>query len=110
MIRVTREGAYRSASPAMFAEAREQFDRRACLAVRGLVDQALLECLFDAADHADFYEREHPGIGAESCLSPGALTAALELIFNDVALLTLVDELTGCGPFGCFDGRVYRLV
>lgn len=110
MILITRDRVVPTASPEVFANARRRFQREACLPLPGLLDRALLEQLLDAVDRSGFYERVHPGIGVESCVRPGSLTTALELIFNDRHLFDLMNELTGCGPIGCFDGRIYRLV
>jgi hypothetical protein len=110
MIRIARDRVHRTASPADYAAARARFERNAYLKVSGLLDGAFLAELIDAVDRAALSERVHPGIGVELCLPACALTTALELVSNDRELFDLIDELTGCGPFGCFDGRVYQLV
>jgi len=110
MIAVTSHGAIRNATPAVFADARSRYERDGCLKLSGLLDDTLRALLLDGVLGAHFYERVHPGIGVEACVSPGGLTSALELMFNDQRLFELIRELTGCGPIGCFVGRVYRLV
>jgi len=110
MISIAQRGVQRTASPAVYADARRRFQRDAYLKLPGVIDGAFLGVLIDAVDRAVLDERVHPGIGVELCVSPCALTTALELLSNDRALFALIDELTGCGPIGCFDGRVYRLV
>lgn len=109
MIQLTPTQTLRTGTSAAFASARVEFQETGCLKLPRLVDEALLAPLLDAVDRAEFYERVHHGIGVESCVSPGALTSALEFMLNDPAIFRLIDELTGCGSIGCFEGRVYRL-
>lgn len=99
----------RVGTTAEFAEARARFEREGYLKLKGFVDPTLLQLLLAAADSAEFYERTHHGIGVELCASPGVLSGTLELACNDPALFAAIDALTGCGPIGCFEGRVYRL-
>lgn len=110
MIVITRGRTVRTGSEADFLRAREEFERTGCTKLSALLDDDLLRLLLSAADAADFYHRVHEGVGTEMCLVPGPLSGALELMFNDRVLLDLAAELTGCGPCGCFEGRLYRLV
>ena len=109
MIRLTNSGTVRTGTPAEVAAARARFEREGYLKLPGLVDPPLLVALLAAADRAGFHERVHDGIGVELCAAPGPLSGSLELVCNDPALFAAIDDLTGCGPVGCFEGRVYRL-
>jgi hypothetical protein len=109
MISITRAETRRTASPAEFASAALHFQSRGWLKLPRLLDVGLLDDVLDALDRAEFYDLVHDGIGTELCVKAGALTSALELAFNDPALFALIDELTGCGPLGCFSGRTYRM-
>src|SRR5262249_39008431 len=109
VIRIGNSGTVRMGTPAEFAAARTAFERDGYLKLEGFVDGPLLGLLLDAADRAEWYERTHRGIGAELCVAPGLLSGTLELASNDAALFDAIDDLTGCGPIGCFEGRVYRL-
>jgi hypothetical protein len=109
VIRIEGNGTHRTASDQAISDARNRFEQDGCLSLPTLIDPALLPQLIEAIDQSPFYDREHHGIGLEQCLSPGTVTTALELLSNDPSLLDLMAQLTGCGPFGCFDGRVYRL-
>jgi hypothetical protein len=110
MLRIARNGLTKTGAEADVAAARQHFDERHWLRLRGFVDSDLLRALHRELDRAEFYDRSHDGIGAELCLASGPITASLELLANDPALFSTIDELTGCGPFGCFDGRVYRMM
>ena len=92
-----------------FRSAQEHFRTYSYLKLPGFVEASLLSQLLDVLDRTTFYERVHPAIGTEICASPGPATGALELMMNDVALQGFVSELTGCGPIGCYEGRIYRL-
>jgi hypothetical protein len=97
-------------SPASLASARSDFDQRRFLKLPGFLDPTLRDSILDALDRAPFYERVHHGIGRELCVESGPLTGLLELLMNDSALFAAIDALTGCGPIGCFEGRIYRMV
>jgi len=92
-----------------FRSAQEHFGKYSYLKLPNFVETSLLARLLDVLDRTAFYERVHPGIGTEICATPGPATGALELMMNDVLLHTFVSELTGCGPIGCYEGRIYRL-
>ena len=80
------------------------------MTLAAVIEPDFLRVVADALDRGEFYTRIHEGIGSELCASPSPLTGALELAFNDPVLFALIDELTGCGAIGCFEGRVYRMV
>lgn len=63
-----------------------------------------------ALERGAFADYAHDGIGTELVAKPGLATGVLELLANDPELFAAVRALTGCGPIGCFHGRVYRMV
>lgn len=91
------------------ARLREEFRSRHCVLLPGLLDRDLAETMADRIESADFYRREHEGIGVEDCMSPNAALAWLLLLVNDNRMRDAVRSITRCGPIGSFDGRVYRL-
>jgi hypothetical protein len=97
-------------SAAELAAAREHFATKHFLKLPGFLEPSLLATTLDLVDRAPWFERVHPGIGTELCVEPGTLSGTLEFLTNDEALFAAIDTLTGCGPIGCFDGRIYRLV
>jgi hypothetical protein len=110
MIRISNRRTIRAASDRAFADARARFTQHGYLTLAAVIESGFLSEITDALDRGEFYTRVHEGIGSELCASPSPLTGALELAFNDPVLFGLIDELTGCGAIGCFEGRVYRMV
>ena len=91
------------------ARLREVFRRRHCLVIPRFLDPALAEEIAIRVEQSSFHRREHAGIGVEACMDVNATLAWLLLLVNDVRVLEIVRSITGCGPIGNFDGRVYRL-
>jgi hypothetical protein len=110
MIHMTRRGVVVRGSDDDFRAAQQLFAAQHCLRLGGFVDSEFLAVLRRALAAAPFHDRTHDGIGTELCLSQGPLSAALEFLWNVPALSTAIDRLTGCGPIGCFEGRVYRML
>ena len=44
---------------------------------------------------AEFYEREHKGIGLELCMRDNLATGVLQLLFNNERLFRQVEAMTG---------------
>lgn len=88
---------------------RADFDRQHYVRLPQLIDPSVLTMIERRLDEERFVDRTHEGIGNELCLVPGITTSALQLMFNDPVWLDVVAGVTGCGPVGCFDGRVYRM-
>jgi hypothetical protein len=56
-----------------------------------------------------FSEVTAGGIARTLHLEHGSLLCKLELLTNDRRLVESIRRITGCGPIGCFSGRVYRI-
>lgn len=110
MIRVTHGRTVVQATSGEIASARAWFHAHGFLKLRGLIEPRLLGTLLDAIDRTEFRHRVHDRIGVELCADQGAVSTALEFLMNDPALMTSISTITECGPIGCFEGRVYRLV
>ena len=91
------------------ARLRDEFRRRHCLMIPRLLDPALADEIARLVEGSEFDRREHDGIGVEACMEVNATLAWLLLLANDERMLDVVQSITGCGPIGHFDGRVYRL-
>jgi hypothetical protein len=92
--------------------ARGHFDRRHWLKLPAFLDGAMLRDVQRALARATFIEVRHTGVSPPSidvCMEPNPLSAMLELLCNDRALLRAVECLTGCSPLVRFSGFVYRL-
>jgi hypothetical protein len=90
--------------------ARHSFASNGYIKLPGLLDPSLLTVLLATIDRTRFTRRVHQGIGVEDCAPSGLISGTLEFLLNDSALLGAVSALTDCGPIGCFEGRLYRMV
>jgi hypothetical protein len=88
----------------------KDFERRHYVCLPHLIEPALLQEIAACVDGEHFTPRTHEGIGSELHLANSPLAAALQLLFNDPRLLHAMEEITGCRPLRCFDGRVYRML
>lgn len=88
---------------------REEFGRRHCVVLPGLLDAPLADEIGRRVEQSDFYRLEHEGIGVEACMRANGTLAWLQLLINDDRVLEVVRSISGCGPIGNFEGRVYRL-
>ncbi len=68
--------------------------------VRALVDARL--------DGAAFRMRVDKGREIEETIDDPSVAGLFTFLLNDPRLFALVSEITGCGPIGCFTGRIYR--
>lgn len=94
------------------SEARGHFDRCHWLKLPQLLDGSLLQHVQREVARATFVEVRHTSVTPPSidvCMTPNALSAMLELLCNDPAVLRAVESLTSCGPLVRFNGFVYRL-
>jgi hypothetical protein len=87
----------------------DQFARQHCVVLEGFLERGLAEAIAAQIDDAEFYEREHEGVGTEACMAVNSVLAWLLLLVNDPRVFEFVRSVAHCGPIGHFDGRVYRL-
>ena len=97
------------AAPDRLDAARATFQQYHSLRLTQVLEITLLRTIQRRLREEPFYRRVHRGIGEELCLEPGPTSGLLEFLANDPELLGLISRLTGCGPIGCFEGRVYRM-
>jgi 2-oxoglutarate-Fe(II)-dependent oxygenase superfamily protein len=95
---------------AALEQLRADFDSHHCVHLKNLLEPSLARTMVAALDRGTFADRTHDGIGTELVAESGLATGVLELLANDPQLFEAVHMLTGCGPIGCFEGRVYRMV
>jgi hypothetical protein len=94
---------------ASLAELKRTFASQHYARLPQLIDPCLLRVIDAHIDRGEFVDRQHDHIGSELCLMPGSATSALQLLFNDPALLEIISQVADC-PVRCFDGRVYRML
>src|SRR5262249_32806614 len=61
-------------------------------------------------DRTEFCRKIHGNLGAELSSANDVVLSLLHLLTNDPGLFQTIQQITGCGPIGCFTGRVYRMV
>ena len=93
-----------------FESLRHDFRRQHFVHLPDLLEASLLDTVIRSIGQSEFASRTHEGIGTEACLVTGVATSLLQLIFNDPQFLAAVAAIAECGPLGCFDGRVYRMI
>ena len=115
MIQLARRGAVVSASEQDLARLRAEFGRRHYVNLPNLLEPALLERILHEIDKATFYRRVHelgtkapPAV--ELCMEPNAASALLHFLVSGDELFQVIEQITGCGRIGEFDGRVYRML
>ena len=87
-----------------------EFQENHFIRLRNLVDESLLNELFDQMNGANWENRVHDGIGIEVCLADAGLVALFNFLMNDQELFQLIQQITNCGFIGCFQGRIYRMI
>jgi hypothetical protein len=110
LLRIARAAAQVDLSCA--AAARGHFDRHQWLKLPNLLDGPMLDYVQREISRATFVEVWHTSVTPPSvdvCMTPNALSAMLELLCNDPAVLGAIESATGCGPLVRFNGFVYRL-
>jgi hypothetical protein len=110
VITLNRNGVVVTATEGALQALREQFDREHVIRLPGLLDAEHRALTNQYIDEVGFLPRVHDGIGTELCLPDGRAARLLYFLVNDPALFTVIERITGCGPIGCFTGRVYRMV
>jgi hypothetical protein len=108
MIQLTRSGLARHRA-ADIETLRAQFAAQQCVHLPRFLDPDLLVGLQEQVDHARFDDRVHRDIGRELCMTSNATLSFLYFLANDPEVFRMVQQITGCGPLGCFTGRVYRM-
>ena len=109
MIQLTRSG-LASHRTSDIETLRAQFSDQQCVQLPRFLDPDLLARLQEQVDHAQFDDRVHDDIGRELCMTSNAALSWLYFLANDPEVFRMVQQVTGCGPIGCFTGRVYRML
>lgn len=107
LIRIAPHATHIVSDAAARADARARYTRDFFLPLEGFLDPELL-----AAVKADIAAGAFHGIdacGTEERMENGRAFDRMEFLLNDPALHAFVSEVTGCGPIGCYQGRIYRM-
>ncbi|HEY6230065.1 MAG TPA: 2OG-Fe(II) oxygenase [Pyrinomonadaceae bacterium] len=109
LVQLTRQGTICGSSETL-AQLRVQFSQQHYFRLPQLLEAELLDVVQKQIDSGEFYERVHEEIDSnkELCLRQNAASDALLFLINDEKLFEIIQQITGCGPIRCFDGRIYR--
>jgi hypothetical protein len=112
MLQISRTATLVDATDAQIADMRAHFERHHWVKLPRVISPELLADVQARLARAEFVETAHPGVVPPSldlCMVPCALSGLLELVFNDAAVFTIVERVTGCGEVARFGGFIYRL-
>lgn len=110
MVQLTRSGTAVSASAEDLEQLHRQFDRLHCIPLPSLLEPGLLRVIQRQIDTATFNQKTHEGLSVELCMADNTALHLLHFLTHDPRLFEIIQQITGCGRIGCFDGRVYRMV
>jgi hypothetical protein len=86
--------------------AREHFEQHDYLRLPGFIEPGLVRLV--RRYMGGFVKKEHE-VGSELRLSASSVHTVFKVLMNDPILFRLIRRITGCGPIGCFYGRLYQL-
>src|SRR5712692_8137964 len=106
MIRIGRSGTVTSYGPKNLESLRGRFSQQNYFRFPSLLEPEFLDFVQVQIAQGEFYERVHEGIASnkELCMRQNSAFAALLLLMNDEKLFQTVQDITQCGPIGCFEG------
>jgi hypothetical protein len=109
-VQITRRGATSDVSASEMKELQRQFHEECCILFKEFVEPAMLVQLQAKIADAGFYDKHNVDVGDEVRMRSDPAGSALEFMMNDPALHAFVREVTGIGPIGAYQGRVYSLL
>lgn len=104
---LTRRGLDVTTNAEELAALAEAFRLDHVVRLRGFFGDELLAELRNRLHGAAFSRRIEHGVEVEHTLEEPAPLALALVVLNDPALFRVVDQITGCGPIGCYTGRVH---
>jgi hypothetical protein len=108
MLRLTNAGPVLLVGSEGVRLARETWESAHHLTVPQLLDTSLFGAIARALDQTAFRDRVHRGVGVEQCAESGRAVSLLQFLTNDPRLFGMIHDITGAGPIGSFEGRLYR--
>jgi len=86
---------------------RAEFHRNNVLRLPGFLGHDILDAFDARLPVATFTRRVENGTEIERTLDDPLLLGLMLIALNDPALFSSIDDVSGCGPIGCFSGRVH---
>jgi len=101
----------RRGDAAAISLARAEFARRHLIRIPQFLGADLLDLLLALIDRAPFVTRVHRAVHAtDAAVQDPHINSTLFFVMNDLALLSLVEELTGVEGLGSLQPVVYKIV
>ncbi len=110
VVEVTRSGTVVLGTTKEIENLNHDFCLQQYVLLPGLLQSGLLDPLLPRLETAIFQSRVHGEVGVELCLTDSRIEGLLGFLANNVTLFQVIECITGCGPIGCFGGRVYRMM
>jgi hypothetical protein len=104
---VTRRGLTLELGPHQWRAIGDAFARDHHVFLRGFLGDDVLSIFRTRLARGAFRNRIEDGREIERTLDDPAVVAMYLVALNDPAVFTAVTRVTGCGPIGCFSGRVH---
>ncbi len=93
------------------AKLRDQFRSQHYFRILGLLNSNFVDLVQRRIRSARWRFKLHKEVGStELCMRDNEVLSLLDLMMNSSRLFQFLNEITDCGPIGCFPGRVYRCV
>ena len=108
MIRLTRTGISGDIGDHALRQLARSFASQHVIALPGFLAADLLAIVDAHLVDASFKTRVEKGREIEETIDDPFLGQLFTFVLNDPGLFALIDRITGCGPVGCFTGRIYR--
>lgn len=87
---------------------RSEFSQRHCIRIPQMIDPTLLEQIQPSLDISAFRKVTYEDVRiSELCMVENSASLLLYFLANDRRLFSILEEITGCAPIRCFQGRVY---
>ncbi len=88
-------------------ELQRMFEAQHWVKLEGFFDSDLYQQVAAMVEDVEFFARDDP-LAGEDKMKPNILLGLLTFWMNDPRLFETVRRISGCGPIGCFVGRVNR--
>ena len=110
MIQMTQQGLAFTGTDSDTESLRRYFERDHFPTAEKLSSSDIISLIRPFLERAEYSPAQYKRVGSELRMEPNLAFDTLSFLANDKKLFTLVQAITGCGPIGYFQGRVYKLV
>ena len=105
-IQITKSGTLLSCSKEELEKMQKEFDKNHGLLLPKFIGSSLLRKIQEQINNYKFIKREN--YGQEGYMMNNTIRGLLYFLLNDKKLFKILEQLTGYGPIGHIEGRIYR--